>query len=200
MMIAEHVLDHLAAASGADPIALRAGALYAENDETHFGQALAEGTWNVPRAWETLRASAAVEARRAELAEFNKAHRWRKRGLAMLPTKFGINFTAKFMNQVCSGGARAQARAAWRLGAAAEAAARGRSAPPLARARPRTRARAHTLATLALTTRAQPPNPNPNPLTLTLTLPNPNPNPTYHTTAPCRAVRSCTCTRTARCW
>lgn len=26
-------------------------------------------------------------------------NRWRKRGIAVIPTKFGINFTAKFMNQ-----------------------------------------------------------------------------------------------------
>jgi hypothetical protein len=37
--------------------------------------------------------------RRAEVAAFNKEHRFRKRGLALLPTKFGIAFTAKFMNQ-----------------------------------------------------------------------------------------------------
>ncbi len=30
---------------------------------------------------------------------FNAAHRHRKRGLAMVPTKFGLSFTAKFMNQ-----------------------------------------------------------------------------------------------------
>lgn len=27
------------------------------------------------------------------------AHRWRKRGLAAVPTKFGISFTTKFLNQ-----------------------------------------------------------------------------------------------------
>lgn len=27
------------------------------------------------------------------------AHRWRKRGLAVVPTKFGISFTTKFLNQ-----------------------------------------------------------------------------------------------------
>lgn len=29
-----------------------------------------------------------------------RENRWRKRGLAMTPTKFGISFTATFMNQV----------------------------------------------------------------------------------------------------
>ena len=32
-------------------------------------------------------------------AAFNAANQWRKRGLARIPTKFGINFTAKLLNQ-----------------------------------------------------------------------------------------------------
>lgn len=31
----------------------------------------------------------------------NRQNRWTKRGLAMVPTKFGISFTAAFLNQVC---------------------------------------------------------------------------------------------------
>lgn len=30
---------------------------------------------------------------------YQQANRWRKRGLSLVPTKFGISFTAKFMNQ-----------------------------------------------------------------------------------------------------
>lgn len=40
-----------------------------------------------------------LEKRRAEVAAFNKKSRFRKRGLAMTPTKFGISFTTKFLNQ-----------------------------------------------------------------------------------------------------
>lgn len=47
-----------------------------------------------------LQESADLEARQREVEAFNAQHRWRKRGIALLPTKFGINFTAKFMNQV----------------------------------------------------------------------------------------------------
>ena len=41
-----------------------------------------------------------LEARQAALKEFNERSRFRKRGLAMTPTKFGISFTTKFLNQV----------------------------------------------------------------------------------------------------
>ena len=40
-----------------------------------------------------------LEKRRAEVAAFNEKSRFRKRGLAMTPTKFGISFTTKFLNQ-----------------------------------------------------------------------------------------------------
>ena len=35
------------------------------------------------------------------MKEFNERSRFRKRGLAITPTKFGISFTTKFLNQVC---------------------------------------------------------------------------------------------------
>jgi xanthine dehydrogenase molybdopterin-binding subunit B len=37
--------------------------------------------------------------RRAALAEWNHAHPHVKRGIAMTPVKFGISFTASFLNQ-----------------------------------------------------------------------------------------------------
>jgi hypothetical protein len=38
--------------------------------------------------------------RRAAVDAFNKENRWKKRGLSVTPVKFGMSFTAKFMNQV----------------------------------------------------------------------------------------------------
>lgn len=44
--------------------------------------------------------SSNFQQRRAAAVEFNKANRFRKRGLALIPTKFGISFTTMFLNQV----------------------------------------------------------------------------------------------------
>lgn len=41
-----------------------------------------------------------LEERQRAVHEFNERSRFRKRGLAMTPTKFGISFTTKFLNQV----------------------------------------------------------------------------------------------------
>lgn len=38
--------------------------------------------------------------RRAAAEEYNTGNRFRKRGLALIPTKFGISFTTMFLNQV----------------------------------------------------------------------------------------------------
>ena len=99
MLICEAIVEHLAAACGVPADALREHNMYKDGDVVPFGQTLAAGEWRVPRAWAEVSASADVAARRAAVAAFNGAHRWRKRGLAMVPTKYGINFTAKFMNQ-----------------------------------------------------------------------------------------------------
>ncbi|KAF9596053.1 hypothetical protein IFM89_006980 [Coptis chinensis] len=40
---------------------------------------------------------------RSKVDRFNSQNCWKKRGVAMVPTKFGISFTLKFMNQVCCG-------------------------------------------------------------------------------------------------
>jgi len=37
--------------------------------------------------------------RKQEVEEWNKTHKWNKRGIALIPTKFGISFTALFLNQ-----------------------------------------------------------------------------------------------------
>jgi len=37
--------------------------------------------------------------RKLAVEQFNKENKWRKRGLALIPTKFGISFTALWLNQ-----------------------------------------------------------------------------------------------------
>ena len=54
----------------------------------------------VKRCWDlALRSAGGLAQRRAAVAAFNASSRFRKRGLAAVPTKFGISFTTKFLNQ-----------------------------------------------------------------------------------------------------
>lgn len=68
----------------------------------HFGMIVGEqfsGKWNVPSMWDRIFEEQNIAERRKNIAAFNQKHKWIKRGLAVTPTKFGIAFTAKFMNQ-----------------------------------------------------------------------------------------------------
>ena len=52
------------------------------------------------RCWDlALRSAGGLAERRSAAAAFNTGSRFRKRGLAAVPTKFGISFTTKFLNQ-----------------------------------------------------------------------------------------------------
>ena len=70
----------------------------AEGYELHYGQIVEHNT--IQRIWDELKESCQFENRKAQVISFNNDNKWRKRGLAMVPTKFGVSFTAKFMNQV----------------------------------------------------------------------------------------------------
>ena len=49
--------------------------------------------------WDEVMASSEFAARKVAVQRYNGQHRFRKRGLAVVPTKFGISFTTKFLNQ-----------------------------------------------------------------------------------------------------
>lgn len=64
----------------------------------HYGQKIEHST--LDRIWNELKTSCDLYNARKEIEQFNSNNRWKKRGIALIPTKFGISFTAKFMNQV----------------------------------------------------------------------------------------------------
>lgn len=87
MMICEAWIDDIAASLGKTPEEIRTTNFYAEGDTTHYLQAL-EGC-HIDRIWTQLHETSSFDTKRAEVDAFNAQHNWRKRGLAMVPTKFG---------------------------------------------------------------------------------------------------------------
>jgi xanthine dehydrogenase/oxidase len=71
--------------------------MYKEGDETHFNQKLQYCT--LERCWSECRENSEFARRRLEVDIFNKENRWKKRGISLIPTKFGIAFTTLFLNQ-----------------------------------------------------------------------------------------------------
>lgn len=102
MAVTEHILEHLAVASGVSFDSIRRDNLYKDGDHLPSGMILGEkysGKWNVPHMFDRMYKELDVAHRRAHIEEFNAKSKWVKRGLAFIPTKFGCAFTAKYMNQ-----------------------------------------------------------------------------------------------------
>ncbi|GAB0187485.1 xanthine dehydrogenase/oxidase [Grus japonensis] len=97
MMIAECWMSDLARKCGLPPEEVRKLNLYNEGDLTHFNQKL-EG-FTLRRCWDECMSSSNYHARKKLIEEFNKQNRWKKRGMCIIPTKFGISFTVPFLNQ-----------------------------------------------------------------------------------------------------
>ena len=97
MYMAECIVDAIAQKLSKKPEEVRQINLYQQGDVTPFKQTLKEYT--VPQQWDHIIRHVDLPARRAAVAAFNATNRYKKRGLALIPTKFGIAFTAKFLNQ-----------------------------------------------------------------------------------------------------
>ena len=51
------------------------------------------------RCWRECEALSRFEKTRESVMEYNRANKWKKRGLSMVPVKFGIAFGRKHLNQ-----------------------------------------------------------------------------------------------------
>jgi xanthine dehydrogenase molybdopterin binding subunit/xanthine dehydrogenase small subunit len=100
MLVIEEIMDRIARTLGLAPEVVRERNLYhgtGETNTTHYGQLMTDT--RVERMWHALKESADLAKRRAEIAHFNAKSRRIKRGIAITPVKFGISFTASFLNQ-----------------------------------------------------------------------------------------------------
>lgn len=97
MMIVEDAMDHAARHIGMRPDFMRGLNMATEGEPVHFGQRLVD--WNVPQMWQTILRTSDYEKRRKAVDEFNAVSRWKKRGISVHGTKFGISFTALHLNQ-----------------------------------------------------------------------------------------------------
>jgi len=99
MVAIEQIMDHIARDLGKDPLEVRKLNYYGktERNVTHYHQTVEHNVIHEMTA--ELEASSDYAKRRIEIAEFNKTSPILKKGLALTPVKFGISFTASFLNQ-----------------------------------------------------------------------------------------------------
>ncbi|CAN6470060.1 unnamed protein product [Victoria cruziana] len=97
MLIAENWIQRIAMELHKSSEEIREINFQHEGSVTHYGQQLDNCT--LGRVWDELKASSEFVKSRDDVNQFNAENRWRKRGVSMVPTKFGISFTTKCMNQ-----------------------------------------------------------------------------------------------------
>ncbi|XVF19259.1 hypothetical protein REPUB_Repub11eG0094600 [Reevesia pubescens] len=97
MLIAENWIQRIAIELKRSPEEIREINFQGEGSILHYGQQLEHCT--LAQLWNELKLSCDFLKVREEVNQFNLHNRWKKRGIAMIPTKFGISFTTKFMNQ-----------------------------------------------------------------------------------------------------
>ncbi|KAK8962999.1 Xanthine dehydrogenase [Platanthera guangdongensis] len=97
MIIAENWIQHVAMELQRSPEEIRELNFHPEGHVLHFGQEVHNCTLKL--VWDELKESCKFPEVREAVNQFNLHSRWRKRGIALIPTKFGISFTTKFMNQ-----------------------------------------------------------------------------------------------------
>lgn len=97
MFIAESYMSEIADHLGMPVEKLREINMYEAGECTHFTQELKD--WYVPLMYKQVQDESNYWARKRECEAFNASHKWNKRGMALIPTKFGISFTALWLNQ-----------------------------------------------------------------------------------------------------
>ncbi|KAF9300345.1 hypothetical protein BGZ74_008003 [Mortierella antarctica] len=96
-VIAETYMTEIAERIGMTQEEFREINFYKEGQLTHFNQELKD--WHLPKGYFQLKEKSNFDARKAAIEEFNKQSKWRKRGISLIPTKYGISFTALHLNQ-----------------------------------------------------------------------------------------------------
>ncbi len=99
MAVIEEIVDRVARYLKKDAVEVRFKNFYGleTNNTTHYGE-LVEGN-RLYMLHEQLMNSSEYTKRRAEVNAFNASNEFYKKGLAVTPVKFGISFTATFLNQ-----------------------------------------------------------------------------------------------------
>ncbi|KAM8946598.1 xanthine dehydrogenase/oxidase isoform 2-T2 [Pelodytes ibericus] len=97
MMVAECWISDIAQICNLPAENVRKLNLYKEGDLTHFNQRL-DG-FTLHRCWDECVKNSNFHKRHLAIQDFNRQHRWKKRGIAVIPTKFGISFTLTLLNQ-----------------------------------------------------------------------------------------------------
>ena len=97
VIMAERLIEDIAYATGLDTLEVRRRNLYQNGQLTPYHQEIEDQI--LPRIFDELEASCDYAARRQAVLDHNAKGGVIRRGIAMVPVKFGISFTATWFNQ-----------------------------------------------------------------------------------------------------
>jgi len=97
IFVIESILDDIARQLKLDPLEIRTLNAYQNGNITPYGQEIKE--CQLRDIYAKLAANADYEKLKLEVQEFNLCHEHHKRGLGIMPVKFGISFTTALLNQ-----------------------------------------------------------------------------------------------------
>ncbi|HWK59806.1 MAG TPA: xanthine dehydrogenase molybdopterin binding subunit [Eoetvoesiella sp.] len=95
----EYIIDDIARRLGKDPLDVRKLNFYGRTDRNVTPYQMVVEDNVVHELVDQLEASSQYRERRRQIDAFNAQSRILKKGLALVPVKFGISFTATFLNQ-----------------------------------------------------------------------------------------------------
>lgn len=98
MVLIEEIMGQASAVLGLDPGVVRQRNFYRPGQTTPYGQKVTQVN-RLRAAWDQVNRDADLQRRQAEIADFNASHPDRRRGLAVVPVKYGISFTYMPLNQ-----------------------------------------------------------------------------------------------------
>jgi xanthine dehydrogenase/oxidase len=84
----EHIVEHIATYLNITPDVVKRSNFYQSGDITPTKQHLVAFT--IPKLWEDIQISADYQNRLATVQEHNRNNRWTKRGMSLVPVKFGV--------------------------------------------------------------------------------------------------------------
>jgi xanthine dehydrogenase large subunit len=99
MVAIETIMDHIARDRGLDPDDVRRVNFYdkADRNTTHYGQVVEDNI--IGEIVDNLSREIDYPARKETVAAFNRRNKIIKKGIAMMPVKFGISFNLPTLNQ-----------------------------------------------------------------------------------------------------
>ncbi len=98
MMVVEAWIDHIARTLNIPPETVRERNFLRSGDMTHYNQKV-DSSMVVADMFGKLKSQCEFDARLEKVREFNATSRFRKRGICLLPTVFGLAFTFRTLNQ-----------------------------------------------------------------------------------------------------